>query len=64
MARLTFKDIKRGDKFKANCSGLVWHVWRRSAKRKKITMWAKSDVLGCVEMEFTVGQINMEFIKI
>ena len=63
MKRLNFKDIKKGDKFKANRSGLIWIVSKRSTKRKKITAWTRDDI-GCVEIEYSVAEMNRAFVKV
>ena len=63
MKRLNFKDIKKGDKFKAKLSGLIWIVSKRSAKKKKITAWTMDDI-GCVVIEYSVAEMNRAFVKV
>lgn len=60
--RLTFKDIKKGDRFTGNNSGFTWTVEKRSTKRKKITMWSFAGAeSGPVSIEFSIGEMNRLF---
>jgi len=63
MKRLNFKDIKKGNKFKAKLSGLIWTISKRSPKRKKLTAWTMDDI-GCVEIEYSVAEMNRAFVKV
>lgn len=56
--------IKKGDTFKAKCTGFIWHVRRVGRKAgKTIVMWAMTD-MGCVEMNFSRTQIKREFSRV